>query len=212
MWTKRALGWSALAVTALFFVGMLTVVSTLVKQRYGQSPSILQSEGGITRLEPARPVANFTLRASTDELVSLADYQGKTVVLAFGYTHCPDVCPLTLMDFARIHAGLGERAEQVAFVFISVDGERDTPERLAQYLETRQVAHTVTALTGAEGELRRVGVDYGLYFEKNYNSGSQANYLVDHTASYFIVNEQQELEAIVSFGTSPETVVEYLHG
>jgi cytochrome oxidase Cu insertion factor (SCO1/SenC/PrrC family) len=94
MWTKRALGWSALAVTALFFVGMLTVVSTLVKQRYGQSPSILQSEGGITRLEPARPVANFTLRASTDELVSLADDQGKTVVLAFGYTHCPDVCPL----------------------------------------------------------------------------------------------------------------------
>ena len=74
------------------------------------------------------------------------------------------------------------------------------------------MAHTVTALTGAEGKLRRVGVDYGLYFEKNYNSGSQANYLVDHTASYFIVNEQQELEAIVSFGTSPETVVEYLHG
>ncbi|MGV2436802.1 MAG UNVERIFIED_CONTAM: hypothetical protein LVT10_19505 [Anaerolineae bacterium] len=56
------------------------------------------------------------------------------------------------------------------------------------------------------------GLITGLYFEKNYNSGSRANYLVDHTASYFIVNEQQELEAIVSFGTSPETVVEYLHG
>ena len=210
MLTKRTLGWIALSLTTLFFVVMLTSVRWIVKERYGQSSPILESEGGITYISPARPIADFTLTASTGQRVSLSDYHGKTAVIAFGYTHCPDVCPLTLMDFARIHQALGQHADHINFVFISVDGERDTPERLARYLETRQVSGTVTALSGDEGEIRRIGVDYGLYFEKNYNSGSQANYLVDHTASYFIVNGQQALEAIVSFGTPSETVVSYL--
>lgn len=163
---------------------------------------------GATPIDPPRPVADFTLPSHTGQPFSLSDVSGKVTMLYFGYTHCPDVCPLTLIEFKRVYELLGEDADKAAFVFASVDGERDTPEALAKYLEVRNVADFVIALSGEESDLRRIGLDYGLYFEKRTDTGSQANYLVDHTAASFLLNQDGELAMIFAFGTEASVMAE----
>ncbi len=170
--------------------------------------AILQNASGATAIVPPRTVEDFTLVAHTGEAVSLSDLRGKAVLMSFGYTHCPDVCPLTLLEFAQVRETIGQAADDVQFVFISVDGERDTPERLARYLEVRDMSDFALGLTGTDADLRRLGVDYGLYFAKNTASGSAANYLVDHTASSFLIDQEGRLTTLFSFGTQQDIIAE----
>ena len=103
-------------------------------------------------IDPPRALPDFTLLSQEEQQVSLSDFRGKHVLLFFGYTNCPDVCPLTLDGFRRIHSDLEpEQQEQLAFVFISVDGARDTPQRLREYLAAFDVP--VTALWGDDEEI-----------------------------------------------------------
>ncbi|MCG8350106.1 MAG: SCO family protein, partial [Chloroflexales bacterium] len=92
----------------------------------------LEQQG--TPIEPPRQLTDFSLPGSTGETLSLSDLRGKMVLVYFGYTFCPDFCPMTLADFARIKQELGAQADQVVFMMISVDAERDTPEVLARYM------------------------------------------------------------------------------
>lgn len=111
---------------------------------------------GITALDQV--VSDFTLVNQKGEETRLSDLQGKLIVLSFGYTHCPDVCPITLAQFGRVRNLLGEDAEQVQFVFISVDGTRDTPERLAQYLPVFNAdCHIVSGQRNREHRAQRHG-------------------------------------------------------
>jgi protein SCO1/2 len=182
--------------------GLFLVFDQLTAPFTAAPPSIVEvAEGGVSWLIPPRPLADFTLTAQNNTPARLSDWRGKSVLMAFGYTHCPDVCPLTLGEFDQIRAALGADAEQVRFVFVSVDGERDTPDSLTHYLGVRGVESFVTALTGNAGELRRMGVDYGLYFEKRVDTGTAANYLIDHTASTFLIDADGRLAAIFAFGT-----------
>lgn len=197
-----------IVMTAVVLYG---IVDRLADARWGQTESIMTSEGGATVLTPPRPLSDFTLIAHTGEPLSLSDLRGQRVVLSFGYTHCPDVCPLTLMVYDRIHDLLGEQADDVAFVFITVDSERDNVDRLSRYLDTRNVDDFALALTGNEGDLRRLGVDYGLYFEQQAPlNGDARNYAVDHTASTFMIDDEGRLEAIFGFGTEPLVIYDYL--
>ena len=99
--------------------------------------SLEMAEGGISAIIPPREVADFTLTAQTGEPYTCGDTRGKAVLMPRGYTHCPDVCPMTLLEMDRVRNQLGDDVDQVEFIFISVDGERDTPERLTPYLDTR---------------------------------------------------------------------------
>lgn len=157
-----------------------------------------------TRLEPPRTVANFTLTSHEGEPLSLSDLEGKIVLLYFGYTFCPDICPASLADFVHVKRNLGEQADQVAFVFVSVDGERDTPDVLARYLSAFDPQFI--GLTGEEQEIRKIGVDYGLFFEKVEVEGTSADYLVDHTAASFLIDSERQLSVIYAYGTPPEVI------
>jgi protein SCO1/2 len=170
------------------------------------NPDLIQ--GGITPITPPRTVADFTLPSHTGEPYTLSSSHGKVRILFFGYTHCPDVCPLTMMEMERVRNQLDTQSDQVEFIFASVDGERDTVEWLNQYLNTRGVQDFMVGLTGTEGELKRVGADYGLYFAKNTDSGSASGYLVDHTASTFLIDQEGKLIAIMRFGTKPDVITE----
>lgn len=166
-----------------------------------------------TEIDPPQELPDFTLTGVDGEPFSLSDLRGRFVLMAFGYTHCPDVCPLTLSEYKIILGALGDQADQVAFVFVSVDGERDTPERLAQYFDVRGVSDFVIALTGPESDLRQIGVDYGLYFEKAEDPGTSENYLVTHTAASFLIDREGRLRMIFSmdpekFTLYPEMVAE----
>jgi len=201
---------TALTVTVVLGIGIFLIYSWLFQPvpapTYIDLQEQAQEDGGIAAITPPRPVADFSLTSHTGDTVSLSDYRGNVIVLFFGYTHCPDVCPLTLHEMARTHDALGDQAESVSFLFISVDGERDTPEWLGKYLETRGVDSFITGLTGTEGEMRAIGADYGLYFEKNDQTSSQASYLVDHTASSFLIDAEGRLAAIMAFGTPTESL------
>lgn len=158
---------------------------------------------GVIPLEPPRELLDFTLSASTGELLSLSDLQGKYTLLFFGYTHCPDFCPTTLATWQRIKAELGDVGEQLNYVFVSVDGERDTPEVMARYMSRFDPAFI--GLTGEADVLARIAPDYGMEYTLNKSEGE--NYSVDHTTRTYLIDPQGRLVSVFSFDV-PRTVIE----
>jgi protein SCO1/2 len=134
--------------------------------------------------------------------VRLTDFEGKVVVLYFGYTFCPDVCPITLSKLDRAMDILEDKAEDVQVIMVSVDPERDTPEVLEQYM-----AHfnpDFIGVTGDTNAIDRIATVYGVYYEAA--EGSEATgYLVNHTATVMIVDKDGYLKLVLPFeGTAEE--------
>jgi protein SCO1/2 len=153
-----------------------------------------------TVLDPPKVVSDFTLTSGANQPFHLSDLRGKVAILFFGYTHCPDVCPTTMADFKRVKADLGDDAERVAFVFISVDGARDTPDRLAAYVHAFDP--DFIGLMGDDATIRAIAQDYGVFFQRvNYDNPD--NYLVDHTATSFAVGPDGKLRVVFSYQSDP---------
>lgn len=136
----------------------------------------------------------------------LSDLRGKHVLIAFGYTHCPDVCPVTLARFKQIKAALTDKASEIHFVFISVDGKRDTSERLKEYLSLFD--SDFIGLTGDEASVRDVIGRYGGQFEINDAGGLREEYTVDHTASNFLMDAGGKWVRTFAFNTKPGLIAE----
>jgi protein SCO1/2 len=123
--------------------------------------------------------------------------EGRVKVVFFGYTFCPDVCPLTLANMKGVYDSLKENERsQTAFIFITVDPERDTPQRLAAYVGAFNPEFYGVHIPAEE--LVQVKKDYGVYAEKNALSASQsaADYLVDHTAFVYVIDKQNNMREI----------------
>ncbi len=160
-----------------------------------------------TVFDPPIAVSDFTLTDHNEEAFSLSDLRGKVVMLFFGYTNCPDVCPTTLAEFKRVKALLGEDAARVAFVFVSVDGARDTPERLALYVHAFDP--DFIGLTGDDAAIRSVARDYGVFFQQvSYDNPD--NYLVDHTASSFAIGPNGDWRIKFTYGSDPVGMAEQI--
>jgi protein SCO1/2 len=157
-----------------------------------------------TLLDPPKEVGDFTLTDQDGQPFRLSDLHGRVALLFFGYTNCPDICPTTLAEFKRVKALLGDDAGRVAFVFVSVDGARDTPERLAAYV--RAFDPQFIGLTGDDATLRPIARDFGVFYQR-VNYESDTNYLVDHTASTFVVDQQGRLRLVFPYGTDPAAIV-----
>lgn len=177
----------------------------------------------ITLIDPGRPVRAFSLPASTGGQLALSDLRGKTVLLYFGYTHCPDFCPTTLTQFAAVRRQLGDLAEQVQAVLISVDPARDTPEVLAEYVT--RFDPTFIGLQGSADVLASIGPDYGLITNPADGSATPApdsphaghhggdasdetGYLVDHTVSSYVLDAEGRLRVIFSYGAPTDEMAE----
>ncbi len=145
-----------------------------------------------TVIQSPEPAYNFEL-TSAEGPVRLSDFRGKWVLLFFGYTHCPDVCPTTLADLARVMELLGKDAEKLQVIMISVDPKRDTPERMAEYV--RYFHPSFVGLTGTEDQIRDVATRYGIFY--NYPEGTpDTGYIVEHTASTLLINPEGYLKVI----------------
>ena len=155
-------------------------------------------------VEPPKQLVDFEMPSNTGETVKLSDFRGKPVLLFFGYTHCPDYCPTTLGEFKQIKKQLGEQGDDVAYVFVSVDGERDTPEVLNRYVTTFDPSFV--GLQGTSANLQPIAKDYGLYAKKNTEAGSAAGYLVDHTVVTYLIDKQGQLRVFYPFGVQPSTI------
>ena len=125
---------------------------------------------------------------------TLADFRGKAVVLFFGYTYCPDVCPTTLADMAGVIKTLGKDAERVQVLFVTVDPERDTREVLAQYVPAFDARFL--GLYGDAAATQRAAKEFKIFYEKRAGS-SPSSYSVDHSAQSYVIDPQGRLRLFV---------------
>lgn len=145
----------------------------------------------IVVIDPPLPLPDGTLVNERGETVNISDFAGEPILITFGFTHCPDVCPITLGEMRNIHAGLNNLADDINFIFVSVDGERDTPQVLDNYLTTLRVNEFVTALTGTQEDISEFVMPYGVEFIFGERD-ALGNYNVEHTAGMFLLNAEGE--------------------
>ena len=160
---------------------------------------------GTEYLDP-HPAHDFELTGGDGEQVRLSELRGKVVILFFGFTSCPDVCPTTLSEAKQILQGLGEDEGQVAYLFVTVDPERDTPEALQRYVDLFHPS--ITGLSGSPEALTQVWGDYGIFVEKTPLEGSAQDYTVTHTARVFVIDAAGRLRLSYSFGTPYQDILQ----
>jgi len=122
----------------------------------------------------------------------LEDFRGKAVVLFFGFTHCPDICPTTLAEISQAIRSLGPDAERVQLLMVSVDPERDTQDSLAKYVTAFDARFL--GLRGDLAATRKVAAEFKIYFEKRKQGDS---YSVDHSAQSYVIDPQGRLRLLV---------------
>ena len=132
----------------------------------------------------------FTLTDSTGKRVTEQSFRGKYMLLFFGYTSCPDVCPAGLQLMAGALEKLGSKAERITPVFISVDPERDTPDKLAGYV--KNFDPRLVGLTGTPEEIAAVAKAYKVYYAKAPNKEHPDDYTMDHTSIIYVMDQNGE--------------------
>ncbi len=156
-------------------------------------------------IEPPVVAADFSLRDQHGQMFRLGDQRGQIVLMFFGYTSCPDVCPTTLAQFKQTRARLGDLADRVRFVFVTVDPQRDTSERMQKYLGVFDP--NIVGLGGSEAELEPVWQAYGVY-RKVQPGSSATGYLVDHSARVYLVDAQGNLRLTYAFGVQADDMAQ----
>lgn len=153
----------------------------------------------------ALPVAaDFTLQAASGP-VSLKDYRGKLVLIYFGYTFCPDVCPTSLAATAEgLKLLKPEESAKVAMIFVSVDPERDTPTRLKEYAEFFHPG--IVGVTGSPEVLAAIAKQYGVFYARQKIETAGNGYVVDHTSETYMVSPDGHLLGKIAHATPPDQV------
>ena len=159
---------------------------------------------GVNAVEP-HSIADIDLLDMDGQPAQFSDLHGKYTVLYFGYTFCPDFCPATLTDFRLIARELGDQADAVNFVLISVDPQRDTPDVLKRYVTRFNT--DFLAYTGDIESLTRLTAEFGVFFESMAGDGTNPYYTVNHTASTFVMNPEGQWVTVYAFGTSVDAIV-----
>ncbi|MEX3930530.1 SCO family protein [Paraburkholderia phymatum] len=143
--------------------------------------------------------ADFSLPDASGKTRSLADYKGKVVVLFFGYTHCPDVCPTTMAELSQALQQLGpEDAKRVQVLFVTVDPERDTPELMAQYVPAFNPTF-VGLRPASQQQLEKVTKDFSVYYAK-VPGKTPDSYTMDHTAASYVFDTDGKLRLFARDG------------
>jgi protein SCO1/2 len=152
---------------------------------------------------PAREAPDFSVRGSDGAALTLNHYRGKVVVLGFGYTHCPNVCPATLAVLAMAHRKLGTLGSQVQIIYLTVDPERDSAERLKQYLAAFDPSFV--GGTGSAAQMAAVRKSYGVTAER---VGTGSDYGVAHSSFMYLITREGKLRALMPFGHKAD---DYVH-
>ena len=149
-----------------------------------------------TRLDTA-----FSLKDFNGRIRTLEDFKGKVVVLFFGFTHCPDICPTTLSDLKKTMILLKDKASDVQVIFITLDPARDTEDVLKKFIPTFN--SSFLGLTGTESDIDKVANQL-MIFNKKVNDGSKAGYTIDHSAGLYVIDKKGSIKLHISNGQKPE--------
>jgi protein SCO1/2 len=155
--------------------------------------------------DPPRVAPEFQLQGSNGSPVSLSTYKGKVVVVAFGFSSCPTICPVTMAKLSQVWKDLGPLADHVQTLFISVDSERDTPERLRKFVTPFHPSFI--GLTGTEQDLAKVRESYGIIAQKVASKNKALEYEVHHSSSLHVIDREGKLRVLIPFGTTEADVV-----
>jgi protein SCO1/2 len=147
---------------------------------------VLWPRGGQVAVSPSSVGGPFRLTDQNGRTVTDKDFAGKPYLVFFGFTHCPDICPAALFDMSETFRRLGPDAEKVSAIFISVDPERDTPEKLKDYLQSFH--SRISALTGTQADIDAVTKAYKAYAKKVPLEGG--GYTMDHSAIVYLMDKQ----------------------
>jgi len=150
----------------------------------------------------------FTLNVADGKTVSLSDFRGKIVLIYFGYTFCPDVCPATLGAVTQALKQLGDKADQVQVIMISVDPGRDTPEKLAEYV--KHFNPTFIGGTNTPEEIAKIASLYGIFYQVSEETTSNGDYLIDHTATLLAIDRDGFLKVVFPFGITSDELADDL--
>jgi len=169
------------------------------------------SPGGETAQSSGPSVGGpFTLTGPGGKTVSDKDYRGKYMMIYFGYTYCPDVCPTSLTDMAdALNTLPKEKSDKIQPIFISVDPARDSPDHLAEYV--KYFYPRLIGLTGTQDQIKKVAKEFRVYYRINKPEGDDPmDYVVDHTSIIYLVGPDGKLVTHFSHGTTPEAMAERL--
>lgn len=146
---------------------------------------------------------DFALTDHNGKKRTLSDFKGQAVVVFFGFTHCPDVCPTTMSEMASVMTELGQQADRVQVLFVTVDPERDTPALLAKYVPSFD--SRFLGLVGTPAETEKVAKDFKIFYQK-VPGKEPGNYSMDHTAGSYVFDPQGRLRLFVRHGQGAEPI------
>jgi protein SCO1/2 len=155
----------------------------------------------VTGLDYAK---GFTLTDHTGKPRTLADFKGKAVVVFFGYTQCPDVCPTTMAEMASVMQKLGPLADQVQVLFITLDPERDTQQLLAQYVPAFD--KRFIGLRGTPEQTAKTAKEFKVFYSKVPGT-DPGSYTIDHTAGSYVFDRAGRLRLFIRHGQGPDPIV-----
>lgn len=161
-----------------------------------------------TTKEKVEVGGDFSLTDHNGKLFKLEQLRGKLVLIFFGYTFCPDICPTELSSLASILSSLGEDADLVSALFISIDPERDTPEKLKKYVP--YFSPLLVGLTGSIDDVNRVADAYHIQRRIHKYETSSEYYFVDHSANLYVVGTDGKMLHIIPFGLPTEHVLKVI--
>ena len=148
--------------------------------------------------------SEITLTRDNGDVFHLSEQKGRVTLLFFGYTFCPDVCPTTLAELKQVYDGLGDNAQFVQVVFITVDPGRDTSQKMQEYVNRFNPAFI--GLSGSETELEGIWKNYGIFREIAPGT-SPTNYIVNHTARITLIDPDGNLRISYGFQTPVDDII-----
>jgi len=157
------------------------------------------TEGQGAFLPQPYPAPRLDLTDTRGDSVHLSDFRGRAVAVFFGYTHCPDVCPVTLARISRSLQALGDDGARIQVLFVTVDPARDTAAAMARYLEAFDPS--IVGLVGSEEDLRPQATAWGVGFQRR---GTGDDYVVDHTARVFLIDGRGRIVGLLSSSANAE--------
>lgn len=184
-----------------------TVVILLTGDRTSQRAQLAEVMGNA---EPAAQIGgSFSLTDMTGKAVSDTDFRGRVMMVFFGFTHCPDMCPTAMSVFTKVMGQLDEaKAAQVAPILISVDPERDTPEVMAKYLANFD--KRIIGLTGTPEQVKQAAGTYRAYYAKAAGATASNDYMVDHSGYVYLMGKDGAFINAVSYDAGEQALLSQL--
>ena len=198
---KIGLALGALSAT----IGLMILAGWLVTPETPRRPAGLTAPGEITAVS-VDIGGPFELVSHEGKVTTDADFRGQHLLIFFGYTYCPDVCPTALQGLSVALDELGPLAARVQPLFISVDPKRDTPEALAAYVEAFHPG--ILGLTGTPAQIAEVAKAYHAFYARAEEGGDEDSYLVDHSAYIYLMGPDGAYRSMFSHGTAPKDLAD----